>query len=174
MSEYITSQQGNVLIIILPLALIISKTLMFLKGYLKNNSKIVTSVNHASVIFTIISTILFYMHDWGKYFCAIWFFSITIYLIIFNFMYRKIEGLYNPTPNIFEIATNCLSILLGIFIVSIPDTEIINLIGLGGNTNIEILFKILIYIYGTLLILLDNHIILFYNKFIRQIDIKRF
>ncbi len=174
MNEYITSQQGSLLIIIIPLALIISKILMFLKGYVKNNSKIIRSFNHTTVIFTIVSTILFYMYDWNKYFCAIWFFSIIAYLIIFNLMYIKIEDLYNPTPNIFEIATNGVAILLGILILSTPDTKIINLIGLGGNTNIEILFKILIYIYGTLLILLDNHIILFYNKFIRQIDMKRF
>lgn len=174
MSEYMTSQQGNLLIIILPLALIISKILMFLKGYIKNSRKIVKRFNHIAVIFTIISTTVFYINKWGDCFCTIWSFSILIYLVIFNFMYRKIEYLYNSNPSVFEMINNFIYILLGLFIISLSDTKIINIIGSGHDTKVDLLLETLIYIYGMLLIFLDNHIILFYNKVRREIDINRF
>ncbi|RDY22416.1 hypothetical protein CHF27_013555 [Romboutsia maritimum] len=165
MNEYFNLQSRHVLTIMLPISFIVAKILFFLKAYIKNSNYIIKTFNYITIFFAVVSSIAFYLCNWGEYFAFIWFLSLFISIIQYNFMDRKTKYSYCENPNILEIMLNIASILIGIFILLIPHTQIFFMIG-GGDTKVDFVSKILLSIYGILMILLDNHIVLFFNKFI--------
>ena len=48
------------------------------------------------------------------------------------------------------------------------------MIGGGGDPKVDFVSKILLHTYGVLLILLDNHTVVLYNKFISKSNINKF
>lgn len=124
--------------------------------------------------FIIVSSIIIYIVDFSIYLSAIWFTVFTMSLIQYNLSNRDVEYCYTENPNSFGIVRNITCILLGIFILSIPHTKIFFMIGGGGNPKVDYISKILLSIYGILLILLDNHSVLLYNKFIRKSNTSKF
>lgn len=168
MNEYFNLQSRHVLTIMLPISFIVAKILFFLKAYIKNSNYIIKTFNYTTIFFAVVSSITFYLCNWGEYFAFIWFLSLFVSIIQYNFMDRKTKYSYCENPNILEIMLNITSVLIGIFILLIPHTEIFFMIGGGGDPKIDFISKILLHTYGILLLLLDNHTMLIYNKFVHK------
>ena len=158
--NYLSLKEGHLVTIMIPLSLIISKILMFFYLYIKSNYAKKT-FNFVTIVFAIISTIIFYVLNWGNYFCFIWLAVIVVSVIQYNLMYRKKEKIDTDSINIFEKAIIAGSIAWGIFILILPYTKIFTLIGGGSNKQIDILSKIIFLVYGMCQILLDKHTIFF-------------
>jgi hypothetical protein len=174
MNEYLTLQGGHILTICIPLTFIVSKILQFLKVYIKNSGHIIKKFNYTTIFLAIISSVVFYIYNWGEYFTFVWFVVLFGSVIQYNFLYRNTEYLYSEKPNIFELIINIFSVVAGIFILAIPHTKVFFMIWGGGDPKVDFVSKILLSIYGILLILLDNHTVLFFNKFIYKTNRSQF
>lgn len=158
--NYLSLKEGHLLTIMIPLSLMISKILMFFYLYVKDKSarKI---FNFVAIVFAIISTIIFYVLNWGNYFCFIWLAAIVVSVIEYNLIYRKKEKIDTDSINILEKAIIVCAIVWGIFILILPYTKIFTLIGGGANEKVDILSKIIFLVYGMCQIFLDKHTIFF-------------
>ena len=76
-------------------------------------------------------------------------------------MYRKKEKIDTASINIFEKILIACSVSWGFFILILPYTKIFTFIGGGTNKRIDILSKIIFFVYGMCQILLDKHTIFF-------------
>jgi hypothetical protein len=167
-------QEGHILTICIPLTFIISKILQFIKIYIKDSVHIIKKFNYTSIVLAIISSVVFYIYNWGEYFTFVWFVVLFGSVIQYNFLYRNTEYLYSEKPNIFELIINIFSVLASIFILAIPHTKVFFMIGGGGDPKVDFVSKILLHTYGVVLILLDNHTVVLYNKFIRKSNTNKF
>ena len=158
--NYLSLKEGYLLTIMIPLSLIISKTVMFLHLYIKNNY-VKKTFNFLIIVFAIISTLIFYVLNWGNYFCFIWLAVIIVSVIQYNLMYRKKEKIDTDSINIFEKILIACSVSWGFFILILPYTKIFTFIGGGTNKQIDILSKIIFFVYGMCQLLLDKHTIFF-------------
>lgn len=158
--NYLSLKEGYLLTIMMPLSLIISKTIMFLHLYIKNNY-VKKTFNFLIIVFAIISTLIFYVLNWGNYFCFIWLAVIIVSVIQYNLIYRKKGKIDTDSINILEKILIAGSISWGVFILILPYTKIFTFIGGGTNKRIDILSKIIFFVYGMCQLLLDKHTIFF-------------
>lgn len=164
--NYFSFKDGHLLTIMLPISFIISKVLMFL--YLYYDWKFIIRIfNYSMIIVGSITSIIFYLFGWGEYFCFIWIGSIILSDIMCNYIYSKSERVYTHNINIFEIPIIICSLLWGIFVIVLPYTRFFAFIGGGNNLQIDILSKILFFIYGVVQIILDKPLIVIIDKFKR-------
>ncbi|MBS6506805.1 MAG: hypothetical protein KH369_01330 [Paraclostridium bifermentans] len=174
MIEYFISQDNLLVVLFIPLTLIVSKIITFLKAYIRDSGELIKKFNYITIFFALVSSIALYIYNWDTYFTGMWLIVLIGSVIEYNFLYKNTESLYSENPNIFEIILNVKDILFGIFIISIPHTKIFFMIGGGGDPKVDFISKVILHIYGILLILLGNHTVLFYNKFFHKLKTNKF
>ncbi|ASW42067.1 hypothetical protein [Clostridium isatidis] len=155
--EYLPLKAGNLITILVPINLIFSKIIEFIKRY--KNKKVENVFRVFTLVFGIGSTAIFYILDYSMYFCFTWIGSLLIGLLQYSIVYRNVEKESNEEINELQKLFSFFSIILGIFIIIIPHTKIFNLIGGGIDSKVDSISKIVFAILGICHIILNEYIL---------------
>lgn len=171
-TEYVTFEIRNILTILVPLTLIFMKIVDYLELYHENNK--VIHFRRISVIFSISSTALFYALDFDNYFCFTWLLVSFISPFYYSFINRKVTKI--PKMKIddelrwYPKLEGVLSIFIGLFLIFLPYTRLFFLIGGGRDIRVTLISRILYFLLGTSLIILNKYVLhkLYLYRRIRQ------
>ncbi|MBS4959028.1 MAG: hypothetical protein KHZ99_18690 [Clostridium sp.] len=164
--EYLTLKTGNILTILIPINLIFSKVVEFIKIY--TNKKVEIIFRCCTVSFAIISTITFYILDYSIYFCFTWIGSLLIGLLQYSIAFRNINKEDYKELNQLQQIFSFIGIIIGAFLVVLPYTKIFILIGGGYELKVDNISRVVFLVCGICFIMLSKYII---NK-IKSCDIK--
>lgn len=172
--DYLTLKDGYLLTILLPMYLLISKLMTFFYIYY-DNKYARRFVKIALLGFSVVSSIMFYLHidKYGEYFCFTWCGNIITPLVMFTIMYRKKDKILDDNINIFELPLIVGSIIWGIFLIYIPNSDIFTIIGGNSNYRIDKISTIIFYCYGMVQIIADKPLAIFIRR-LTQKDINKF
>lgn len=155
--EYLTLKTGNILTILIPLNLIFSKMVEFIKIY--TNKKVEIIFRWCTVSFAVISTIIFYILDYSMYFCFTWIGSLLIGLFQYSIAFRNINKEDYKELNQLQQVLSFIGIIVGAFLVILPYTKIFILIGGGYELKVDNVSRIVFLVCGVCFIMLNKYII---------------
>lgn len=142
---YLGLREGYILTILLPIHLLIYNVLYYVKQYFKNKFKYFMI---GFILFSIISSAIFYFFNYSIYFVAAW--GTQFLIVPFFYGYIIIRPFKDDIMelNIIEKFIYSFDILFGIVLIIIPCTPLFKLIGAGTNIKIDVISTVLYILLG--------------------------